>query len=209
MCAVYRPSTDSAWAKQTLGVDLPCVEQDVYPGQLGPILVQSQRDGRRGIGLARFGLIAPWAKDSKLGRHTYNARSETVATKPSFKQAWRAQQFAVVLVDHFFEPCYETQRAVRWQIRTTAGEPFGIAGLWQRWVDPQSAEIVVSFTMLTINAHAHPVMRRFHRPADEKRTPVVLPASRFDAWLTATVESAPSFLDLAVLPELVSEPVSG
>lgn len=208
MCAVYRPSADTAWAKQTLGVDLPHVEQDVYPGQLGPILVRSRRDGRRGVGLARFGLIAPWAKDAKLGRHTYNARSETVAIKPSFKQAWRAQQFAVVLVDHFFEPCYETGQAVRWQIRTTSSEPFGIAGLWQRWVDPQSAEMVVSFTMLTINADSHPVMRRFHRPADEKRTPVVLPAHLFDAWLAATHETAPSFLDLAQLPELMSKPVS-
>jgi putative SOS response-associated peptidase YedK len=208
MCAVYRPSIDADWAKQKLGVDLPLVGQDVYPGQLGPILVQSRRDGRRGVGLARFGLIAPWAKDTKFGRHTYNARSETVATKPSFRHAWRAQQFAVVLVDHFFEPCYETGRAVRWQIRTTSREPFGIAGLWQRWVDPQSAEMVVSFTMLTINADLHPVMRRFHRPADEKRTPVVLPAHLFDAWLAATHETAPSFLDLAILPELVSKPVS-
>ena len=208
MCAVYRPTSDTAWAKQTLGIDLPRVEQDVYPGQSGPILVQSRRDGRRGVGLARFGPIAPWAKDTKLGRHTYNARSETVAIKPSFKQAWQEQQFAVVLVDHFFEPCYETDRAVRWQIRTTSNEPFGIAGLWQRWVDPQSAEIVVSFTMLTINADAHPVMRRFHRPADEKRTPVVLPGVLFDAWLSATVDTAPSLLNLSVLPELVSEPVS-
>lgn len=209
MCAVYRPTNDTPWAKNRLGIDLPRVEQDVYPGQFGPILVQSRRDGRRGVGLARFGLIAPWAKDTKLGRHTYNARSETVAIKPSFKQAWRSQQFAVVLVDHFFEPCYETGRAVRWQIRTNSREPFGIAGLWQRWLDPESAEVVVSFTMLTINADEHPVMRRFHRPADEKRTPVVLAANLFDLWLAATAESAPSFLDLAVLPELVSEPVSG
>lgn len=209
MCAVYRPTNDTAWAKQTLGLDLPRVEQDVYPGNLGPILVQSRRDGRRGLGLARFGLIAPWAKDTKLGRHTYNARSETVANKPSFRQAWQSQQFAVVLVDHFFEPCYETGRAVRWQIKTASSEPFGIAGLWQRWVDPQSAAVVVSFTMLTINADAHPVMQRFHRPADEKRTPVVLPAVLFDAWLSATVDTAPSLLNLSVLPELVSEPASG
>jgi putative SOS response-associated peptidase YedK len=108
----------------------------------------------------------------------------------------------------FFEPCYEAGRAVRWQIRTKSNEPFGIAGLWQRWVDPQSADIEVSFTMLTINADSHPVMRRFHRPADEKRTPVVLLAHLFDAWLAATHETAPSFLDLALLPELVSKPVS-
>jgi hypothetical protein len=68
--------------------------------------------------------------------------------------------------------------------------------------------MVVSFTMLTINADSHPVMRRFHRPADEKRTPVVLPAHLFDAWLVATQETAPSFFDLALLPELVSKPVS-
>lgn len=207
MCAVYRPLTNAIWAKQTLGIDLPVVEQDVYPGQQGPILLKSRRDGRLGVGLAQFGLIAPWAKSVKLGRHTYNARSETVASKPSFRDAWGSQQFAVVLVDHFFEPCYETGRAVRWQIKAANQQPFGIAGLWQRWIEPQSEQWVVSFTMLTINADQHPIMQRFHRPTDEKRTPVVLPADSFDVWLTATVDTAPSLLTLATLPELVSEPV--
>lgn len=209
MCAAYQPSTNAIWAKQTLGIDLPLVAKNVYPGQLGPILVQSRRDGRRGVGLARFGLIPPWAKDHKIGRHTYNARGETVASKPSFRQAWRAQQFAVVLADHFFEPCYETGRAIRWQIGMATGEPFGIAGLWQRWVDPQSAEQVVSFTMLTINADAHPVMQRFHRAADEKRTPLVLSADSFDGWLAATTDTAASFFGLSVLPALRSRPVDG
>jgi len=206
VCAVYQPTTNTAWVKQQFGVDWPRIDQAVYPGQNGAILLRSRASGRTAAGLACFGMIAPWAKDTKLSRHTYNARSETVATKPSFKDAWRAQQFGVVLADSFFEPNYESGRAVRWQIKAADGEPFGIASLWQRWTDPSSGNVVVSFTMLTINADGHPVMGRFHRPNDEKRTPLVLPRAAIDGWLEATTQSAGDWLDLATLPELVCEP---
>ena len=49
-----------------------------------------------------------------------------------------------------------------------------IASLWDHWTDKSTGEIVVSFTMLTVNANDHPVMRQFHKPEDEKRSVVVL-----------------------------------
>lgn len=172
---------------------------------MGPIAVRSRRDGRLAIGLAQFGLVPPWAKDLKIARHTYNARFETVAEKPSYRDAWREAHFAIVLADHFFEPCYETGHAVRWRIELASGEPMGIAGLWQRWRHPGDGQVLASFTMLTINADGHPVMSRMHKPDDEKRTPVVLPASSFDAWLGATSTQAPQFLGLAQMPELTAQ----
>ena len=82
----------------------------------------------------------------------------------------------------------------------------GIAGLWDKWTHPVTGEMIVSFTMLTINAAAHPVMRKFHRPEDEKRTPMVLDEQYFQDWLSATPLNATSFLRLDAMPALAAEP---
>ena len=72
------------------------------------------------------------------------------------------------------------------------------------WVNPKG-EPMVSFTMLTTNADTHPVMRPFHRPADEKRTPVVISKENYDAWRSSDTIEAATFLSLGQMPELVSE----
>lgn len=208
MCSVFKPTQDATWVRNQFGVDLPeHATTDVYPGHLAPIIVKSRRDARVAAGLARFGLIPAWSKDDKISRHTYNARTETVAEKPSYRSAWRSRHFAVVLADGFYEPCYESGRAIRWEIRQSNHEPFGIAGLWDRWTIPAKGEVVVSFTMLTINANDHPVMRRFHKPEDEKRTPVVLSADNYLSWLDATPDTARELLRLELMPELSAESV--
>jgi putative SOS response-associated peptidase YedK len=76
-----------------------------------------------------------------------------------------------------------------WRIRRADGEPMGLASLWDQWTDPGTGEVVTSFTMLTVNADGHPVMGRFHRPGDEKRSVVVLEPAQFDAWLGASVQA--------------------
>ena len=103
-------------------------------------------------GLARFGLITAWAQDDKISRHTYNARSESAAEKPSYRAAWQHRQYGLALEDDFFEPSYESGKAIRWKIGLAAGDPFGIACLWDRWLDSSSRELVVSFPMLSVNA---------------------------------------------------------
>ena len=170
---------------------------------MAPIVLKGRKSAKTACGLARFGLIPAWAKDEKIGRHTYNARSETVTSKPSFRSAWAKGQFALVLVDAFFEPNYENGRAVRWRIEAADRAPFAIAALWDRWVNPKG-EPVVSFTMLTINADTHPVMRQFHKPADEKRTPVVISKVNYDAWLSSETVDATKFLSLGQMPDLLS-----
>ena len=212
MCAAYRPTTNAQWVQTVFGLSLPIApseaKTEVYPGYSSPVVVKSHRDGRLAIGSARFGLIPGWAKDASIARYTYNARSETADEKPSFRTAWRKRQFALVLVDAFFEPSYTTGRAVRWQIESVSQQPLGIASLWDRWVDPQTGLVVVSFAMLTVNAQAHPVMRQFHKPEDEKRTPLVLPASSFDAWLSAEADSAKRLLKLESMPALAASPAT-
>lgn len=136
MCTNFTPTQRSEWVKEKLGVDLPAgYPQESYPGFAAPVIVKSQQTGRVACGLARFGLIPAWAKDDKISRYTYNARSETAAEKPSFRTAWRQRQFGLVLVDNFYEPSYEYGKAVRWKIALASGDAFGIACLWDRWID--------------------------------------------------------------------------
>ena len=207
MCTNYSPTRSTNWVKNQFGVDLPDNYPDeAYPGFLGPVVMKSQQSGRVACELARFGLIPVWAKDDKISRHTYNARIETVSEKPSFRAAWRKRQFCLVLADNFYEPNYETGKAVRWCIQTQEPNPFGIAGIWDKWTDPATGELVVSFSMLTVNADEHPVMNQFHKAADEKRTPVIIPAENLAYWLGADIPTATQMLSWANMPALQAAP---
>jgi putative SOS response-associated peptidase YedK len=125
---------------------------------------------------------------------TYNARSETAPEKPSFRQAWSRRQWCLVPIQCFYEPSYESGRVVRWRIERRDGAPFMVAGLWDRWVAPTTGEAVFSFSMLTINADTHPLMRRFHRPNEEKRSIAVVDLAQRDEWLTAAPDAACALL---------------
>jgi len=206
VCTNFTPTQRAQWLKEKLGVDLPAgYPEESYPGFAAPVVVKSHQSGRVACGLARFGLIPAWAKDDKISRHTYNARSETVAQKPSYRTAWRQRQYGLVLVDNFYEPSYESGKAVRWKIALASGDPFGIACLWDRWADPVSGERGVSFSMLTVNADEHPVMKQFHKEGDEKRMPVIVPSELHKAWLAATPYEAASFMSWQQMPALYAE----
>ena len=206
MCTNFTPTRNAAWVKANLGVALPPqYPEQAYPGHLAPMTVQSLKSGRIACGLARFGLIPDWAKEDKIARYTYNARTETVADKPSYRKAWRQRQYGLVLVDHFYEPRYDTGRAVRWKIGLTSGEPFGLACLWDRWSDPRTGEPVVSFSLLTINADQHPVMNQFHKAGEEKRTPVIITPERHREWLSAEPAHARVLLAAAQPLELQTQ----
>jgi putative SOS response-associated peptidase YedK len=140
-----------------------------------------------------FGLIPHWSKDEKIARHTYNARTETVAEKPSLRDAWKRGQHCIIPVQSFFEPDWRSGKAVPTRITLANDEPMGVAGLWAKWRSP-AGETVHSFTMLTINADAHPLMRNFHKPQDEKRMIVILPPERYDDWLQAGAGESVEFL---------------
>jgi putative SOS response-associated peptidase YedK len=207
VCTNFTPTKRAQWVKENLGVDLPSGYPDeAYPGYAAPLVVKSHQSGRVACGLARFGLIPSWAKDDKISRHTYNARSESVVEKPSYRDAWRHRQYGLVLVDDFFEPSYESGKAVRWRIGLASGDPFGIACLWDRWTDPSSGKLVVTFSMLTVNADEHPVMSQFHKPGDEKRTPVIIAPELHDAWISADQHQAADWMTWSHMPELNAVP---
>jgi putative SOS response-associated peptidase YedK len=190
MCTNYRPATRELAARM---FDFPAPAFDypdeAYPGYVAPAARRSSL-GRLEWLRGRFGLIPYWAKDASFGRRTYNARSETVAAKPAFRQAWQRSQRALVPMACFYEPDWQTGRAVRWRIERRDRAPFAVAALWDRWVAEPGAEVVESFSLLTINADGHPVMGRFHRPGDEKRSLVPLEPAQWGAWLDEDPDTA-------------------
>ena len=109
-------------------------------------------------------------------------------------------------MDDFYEPNYESGKALRWKIELASGEPFGIACLWDRWTDPATGELIVSFSMLTINADEHPVMCQFHKPGDEKRTPVIISPELHDTWLSADHNQAVKLMNWLHMPALKAAP---
>jgi putative SOS response-associated peptidase YedK len=204
MCTRYQPPAPEALIEAfEVGVPGDAYSSEIHIGYLSPILrLAAGSDTQLSCAMARFGLIPAWAEDAKIGRHTYNARSETVAEKPSFKQAWRQGQFCLVPMRSFYEPNYESGKPVRWRIARSDEAIFTAAGIWDVW--QHQGEPVLSFSLLTIHADGHPLMGRFHRPGDEKRSLVIIPKQRHLAWLKASPQMARTLLSLAPLAEFTA-----
>lgn len=197
MCANYVPSTRDQ-LQQHFGVAPPDSEYkgETFPGYMAPMIRPPRADsvpGDRACALGMFGMVPHWA-EPKLARQTYNARTETVATKPSFRNAWKRRQFCVIPLGSFYEPSYESGKAERFEIADADGAPLGVAGIWEIKPDGGNGLPLLSFSMLTINADGHAVMQRFHKPDDEKRMLVILDPGKYDAWLHCPLEDAPHFL---------------
>ncbi|WP_298234704.1 SOS response-associated peptidase family protein [uncultured Azohydromonas sp.] len=151
-----------------------------------------------------FGLLPPWVREPGLARHTCNARSERVDSKQSFKAAWKARRFCLIPVQAIFEPNYESGRAERWRIERTGGLPFCLAGIWEEAY--RDSGTVWSYSMLTINAGTHELMRRFHKPGEEKRTVAVVPPRHYRDGLYADVREARALLQPMQAAQFVTTP---
>lgn len=210
MCSNYIPARpevlESHFGVAPLQQDL---KREAYPGYMAPIIrlphsAVPEPETPECVP-AMFGMVPGWA-DLKLARSTYNARTETVALKPSFRHAWKTGQFCIVPAESIFEPSYETGKAVRWSITRADGKPLGVAGIWEWRGKGPDGQPLLSFSMLTINADDHPLMRRFHKPADEKRMLVFLEPHEYDNWLHTNAEEARSFLTPYPAERLVANP---
>ncbi len=217
MCAHYESVHDKALLKKHFGVSLPSelARRDVWPGYMSTFI---RRHENADVGddavpphesvLGSFGLIPHWAKDNKIARQTYNARTETVAEKPSFRDAWKRAQHCIIPVQSFFEPDWRSGKAQPTRIALASDEPMGLAGLWAQWRSSEG-ETVHSFTMLTINADDHALMRNFHKPQDEKRMVVILPPAHYGDWLQASASESNEFMKAWPADDLKAETSEG
>ena len=136
--------------------------------------VRNDRDGRRELSFERWGLVPHWAKDPSIGYRMINARSESAATKPAFRDALRARR-CILPANGFYE--WKGSRAERtpYLFRRNDSSLLGLAGLYERW-HGEGGEVIDSCTILTTEANE--LMRSFH-----DRMPVILPPSAWATWL--------------------------
>ena len=162
------------------------------------------RPGAEGLELVQgqWGMIAPSAstrRPSSRAILTNNARTETVASKMTFRDAWRNRQRCLIPVAWYMEPNWETSKtkSMPWHLRRADGLPWALAGLWSSWVDPETGEVVPNYTLLTMNCDAHPMLNRLHKPdptlppdAQDKRAVIHVQPDDWGVWLHGNEEDA-------------------
>jgi len=161
-------------------------------------------DGRSTADFFVWGLIPSWAKDPSIGSKLINARSETLAEKPSFRGGFKYHR-CLILADGFYE--WKTQPGTKAKvphfIRLKSGKPFAIAGLWDTWQSPDGGA-VKSATIITTAPNS------LMAPIDN-RMPVILPPDVYAQWLDPAARTAESLQPLLAsysADEMTAHPVS-
>lgn len=211
MCNLYRVSPKDEFAtyiaKHAARWTMPEVELATV-GPNHPGVYVREIDGVLVGTVGQWGLIRPGQPEridylpskipGKRGRprSTNNARIETVATRPTFRAAWRAGQRCLVPAASYQEPNWETGRNIWWQLKRADGQPWMLAGLWSEWTDPVTGEIVPNYTMLTTNCDGHPLLGRLHKPVlgddgmplpaeqQDKRSLIHVDPAKWAQWLS-------------------------
>jgi putative SOS response-associated peptidase YedK len=172
---------------------------------LGITASRGDHDPHRTLSLFRWGLIPSWAKDATSGSRLFNARGETVATKPSFRAAFKARRI-IVPADGFYE-WHKLNNSKQPHYFTRAdGEPLAFAGLSEWWRDkngPDDAPAIRSCTIITTSASQD--MDAIH-----DRMPVILNPDTFDVWLDPDNDDPnelTAFLRAAPVGTVVHHPV--
>lgn len=194
--------------------------REVFPRAPGVFIRRA--DDAAEVVVGQWALIPWFAKQPLLPYSTNNARYEEITAKASYKQPWARGQRCIIPPASFDEPCWETGRNVWWRFRRVDREPWGLAGLWNTWVDQGTGEVHESYTMLTINADAHPLMNRMHKPdpnygpdEQDKRSIVAIERDDVEQWLQGTEQEARALARLTpaeafdAAPVPAAKPLSG
>jgi putative SOS response-associated peptidase YedK len=148
---------------------------NVPPSRPVAVLREPATSPERRLELLRWGLVPAWAESTKIAHKLALARVETVATARTFSEALRKRR-CLVIVDGFFEWRRDGKRASQpFFVRRTDSAPFGIAGIWERWV-ANDGEVVESCAIIT--QAARPPVDAIH-----DRMPLVLERQDWDRWL--------------------------
>lgn len=149
------------------------------PGQEHWVIRENPKTRERTLDRLWWGLIPYWTKDAKGGRKPINAKAETVASLPSFRDAYKRRR-CLVPIDSFFEwKPIEGQTAKQpYAIGMKSDQPFGLAGIWENWQRPGTDEWLRTFAVITCAANE--LMADIH-----DRMPVIVPPESYDRWLAS------------------------
>ncbi len=174
---------------------------NIAPSQMVAVIPNTSENK---VELYKWGLIPSWAKDPTIGERMINARAETLAEKPSFRNAYRRRR-CLILADGFYEwkqnPDLKTKQPM--YIRLKNGAPFAFAGLWEAWKAPDETELRTC-TIITTQPNA--LLETIHN-----RMPVILAPDDYAKWLSIE-DQQPAQLEGLLVPypagEMVAFPVS-
>ena len=179
MCGRAKLPDDVSEIKLDLKIDWDEIEDyrpnwNAAPTSKLPVVVSS--GGVRKLTLMRWGLVPPWAKDIKIGSSTFNARADSIDTRPAFRGAWEEGRRCLVVADGY----YEWRDADKQPFAVALGNrgPMTFAGLWDRWRMPDG-NTLKSFTIIT--TQANDLLVPLHG-----RMPVLLAPGRWAQWLGET-----------------------
>jgi putative SOS response-associated peptidase YedK len=204
MCNLYAPSgPEKISMKFAVGAPVGAYGASVAPLKPGPIVIPG-----RAI-VAQWGLIPPFSKSrvptlsNGQRMSTNNARRERLATAPTYRDAWRHGQRCIIPAESFDEPYWGTGKNVWWRFWRADGEPWALAGIWSEWTDPQTGEVVPSYSMITQNCDGHPVLGLMHKPdpklppdQQDKRAVVSLERQSWDQWLHGSFDEAEELIQV-------------
>jgi putative SOS response-associated peptidase YedK len=192
MCGRYRLSRRRQLVEEYFGAASEEYEwgprYNVAPSQPVPVIRQDAREPARRLSKMRWGLVPSWSTDPSIGYKTINARSETVATTPSFREPFKSQR-CLIPADGFYEWKREGKTKQPYCFEVNGGELFAFAGLWDKWINLQG-EVIESCTILTTTPNT--LLADFH-----DRMPVILSPDNYDLWL------GPAFRNTASVSEVL------
>jgi putative SOS response-associated peptidase YedK len=178
MCGRYTISVSPEELAQHFNAVAPSDYSPRYnaaPSQTLPTLLNESQDGKRQIQMLSWGLVPSWSKTRTITSKLINARGETIAEKPSFRDAFRKRR-CLVLADGFYEWQRDGSKKTPMRITLKSGEPFALAGLWENWHDKETDTWLRTFTIITTEPNQ--LMAPIHN-----RMPVILSPQDQEAWL--------------------------
>ncbi len=161
---------------------------NLCPTQTASVLRLRKGEDTRKLEPLRWGLIPRWAKDKKIGARMINARAETLASKPSFKAAFRRRR-CLIPADGFYEWKKPADKGPKqpYLIRVRGDVPFVFAGLWETWRGED--ELIESFTIIT--TQPNPLCATIHN-----RMPVILSPENYELWLDPELDELEALIPL-------------
>lgn len=171
---------------------------NIPPGTDIPVIRQSP-EGKRVLHLLRWGLVPRWAKDPSIGAKLNNARGESVAEKPSFRDAFKRRR-CLIPMSGFFEWKAEGKIKQPYYISLKLGEPAAIGGLWESWRAPDGN---ILRTVCVVTTSPNTVMEPIH-----DRMPVIVAPENWQSWLSGMPEDVAGMVAPYRDGELQAWPVS-
>jgi putative SOS response-associated peptidase YedK len=189
--------------------NIPTSDSDIIPNyNVAPtqkILSIVKHDNENKLVKLHWGLVPFWVKDISIGSRMINARAETVAEKPSFRNAFRKRR-CLIPADGFYEWKGEKGNKKPYYVSIPSGEPFAFAGLWETWTDKESDEESVYKSCTIITTEASKSIRGIHH-----RMPVILDPEVYEKWLNVDIqdlEELQIIINDGIIHEMSFYPVS-